>query len=98
MMKTLERGSVKIGKGRLAILNFNSARRFAGLLAAAALLLASPWLLAQTVGTGSIVGIVMDPQGKALANIKVGITNTATRARIHVISSAAGLYSTGPIQ
>lgn len=89
---------MKIGKGRLAILNFNSARRFAGLLAAAALLLASPWLLAQTVGTGSIVGIVMDPQGKPLADIKVGITNKATRARIHVITSAVGLYSSGPIQ
>jgi hypothetical protein len=98
MMKTPERGSVKIGKGRLAILNFNSARRFAGLLAAAALLLASPWLLAQTVGTGSIVGIVMDPQGKPLADIKVGITNKATRARIHVTTSAVGLYSSGPIQ
>jgi hypothetical protein len=98
MMKTQERSSVKIGKGRLAILNFNSARRFAGLLAAAALLLASPWLLAQTVGTGSIVGIVMDPQGKPLADIKVGITDKATRARIHVTTSAVGLYSSGPIQ
>jgi hypothetical protein len=98
MMKTLERGSVKIGKGRLAILNFNSARRFAGLLAAAALLLASPWLLAQTVGTGSVVGIVLDPQGKPLADIKVGITNKATRARMHVTTSAVGWYSSGPIQ
>src|SRR5580658_9154889 len=83
------------------VLHSRFVRRFAarfGLLAAAALLLASPWLVAQTVGTGSIVGIVVDPQAKPVANIQVRITNKATRARIHVTSSSVGLYSSGPIQ
>src|SRR5580698_9175909 len=83
------------------VLHSRFVRRFAarfGLLAAAALLLASPWLVAQTVGTGSIVGIVVDPQAKPVANIQVRITNKATRARIHVTTSAVGLYSSGPIQ
>jgi hypothetical protein len=97
-MKTLERDSVKIRKGRFAILNFNSARRFAGLFAAAALLFASPLLLAQTVGTGSIVGRVTDPAGKPLADTKVEITNKAKSARIHVTTSSVGWYSSGPIQ
>ena len=89
---------MKIRKGRFAILNFNSARRFAGLFAAGALLFASPLLLAQTSGTGSIVGTVSDPQVKALADAKVKITNKATAAVIHVTTSSAGLYSSGPIQ
>jgi hypothetical protein len=61
-------------------------------------LLAAPLLLAQTVGTGSIVGVVSDPQGKALAGVKVEITNKNTAAVIHVETSDAGLYSSGPIQ
>jgi hypothetical protein len=61
-------------------------------------LLASPLLMAQTVGTGSIVGIVFDPSGKALAGARVEITNKARAAVIHVTTSAAGLYSSGPIQ
>jgi carboxypeptidase family protein len=61
-------------------------------------LLATPLLLAQTVGTGSIVGVVADPQGKALAGVKVEITNKVTAAVIHVETSDAGLYSSGPIQ
>ncbi|MGA7216712.1 MAG: carboxypeptidase regulatory-like domain-containing protein [Candidatus Sulfotelmatobacter sp.] len=53
---------------------------------------------AQTVGTGNIVGIVADPQGKPLADAKVEITNKARAAAIHLTTSAAGLYSSGPIQ
>jgi hypothetical protein len=98
MMKTVERGSVKISKGRFAILNFNSARRFTGLCTAVALLFGACSLVAQTVGTGSIVGIVRDPSGKPLADTKVVITNRAKRARIHVTTSSVGLYSSGPIQ
>jgi hypothetical protein len=92
---------VNILSSRFMVLHSRFVRRFAarfGLLAAAALLLASPWLVAQTVGTGSIVGIVVDPQAKPVANIQVRITNKATRARIHVTTSAVGLYSSGPIQ
>ena len=93
-----KKGSVKIPKGRFAILNFNSARRFAGLFAAVGLLLVSPLLLAQTVGTGSIVGTVADQHGKVLADTKVEITNKATAAVIHVTTSSGGWYSSGPIQ
>jgi hypothetical protein len=89
---------VKIGKSRFAILNFNRIRRFAGLFAGVGLLFVASLLVAQTAGTGSIVGIVRDPAGKPLADTKVEITNQATRARIHVTASSEGLYSSGPIQ
>ena len=92
---------MKILKGRFAILNFNSALCFAvrfALFAAVLLLYVLPFAQAQTMGTGSIVGIVRDPAGKALANTKVEITNKATTARIHVTTSSVGLYSSGPIQ
>ncbi len=100
-MKTVERGSVKISKGRFAILNFNSALCFAarfGLFAAVGLLCASPLAQAQTVGTGSIVGIVTDPAHKVIPGAEVEITNKATRAHVHVTASSEGLYSSGPIQ
>ena len=99
--KTVERGSVKIPKGRFAILNFYSVLCFAArfsLFAAVALLCASPLAHSQTAGTGSIVGIVRDPAGKPLADTKIEITNKATGARIHVTASSEGLYSSGPIQ
>jgi len=89
---------VKIGKSRFAILNFNCTRRFAGLFAGVGLLFAASLLVAQTVGTGSIVGFVKDPAGKPLADTKVEITNKATGARIHGTASSEGLYSSGPIQ
>ncbi len=101
MMKTVERGFVKILKGRFAILNFNSVLCFAvrfAQFAAVILLCVAPLAHAQTAGTGSIVGIVRDPTGKPLADTKVEITSKATRARIHVTASSDGLYSSGPIQ
>ena len=52
--------------------------------AAAALLLALPLLWAQAAGTGSIVGVVTDPQGKGIADAKVDIRNRATGAVIHL--------------
>ena len=61
-------------------------------------LLASPLLVAQTVGTGSIVGTVADPQERALAGAKVEITSAGRAAVIHVTTSPTGLYSSGPIQ
>jgi hypothetical protein len=92
---------VNISASRFAILNF----MFSGHLTArlvvgttVALLLASPLLLAQSVGTGSIVGMVTDPQGKVIVDAKVGITNKATAAVIHVTTSSVGWYSSGPIQ
>ena len=87
--------------GRFTILKWKSSRRLVlriSRFAAAVLLLALPWLMAQTVGTGSIVGIVTDPQGKPLAGAKVEITSNAKAAVIHETTSSAGLYSSGPIQ
>jgi hypothetical protein len=83
--------------GRLTILNCNFAGRLVARFAVAALL-ASPLLMAQTVGTGSIVGMITDPQQKVLAGAKVEITNKTRAVVIHVTTSAAGLYSSGPIQ
>jgi Carboxypeptidase regulatory-like domain len=96
---------VNILTSRLSILGFSLRCRFAvqrsylALTAvfAATLLLASS-MLAQTVGTGSIVGIVIDPQGATVAGARVDITNKATAAVIHVSTSSAGNYSSGPIQ
>jgi len=78
------------------ISSYRLALRFM-VLAAVALLLASPLLPAQTVGTGSIVGVITDPQGAVVAGAKVGITNKATAAVIQVTTSSAGSYSSGPI-
>jgi hypothetical protein len=91
---------VKIRNGRFASLN-RDVRRCLGVrratLVAVTLLLASALLIAQTVGTGSIVGVVTDPQGAVVAGAKVGITNRATAAVIHVTTSSAGAYTSGPI-
>jgi hypothetical protein len=91
---------VKILNKRVVTLNFNCSRDFAKRFRvfAAVLLLAAPCLLGQTVGTGSIAGIVTDPQGKALAGTKVEIKNKATAAIIHETTSSTGTYSSGPIQ
>jgi Carboxypeptidase regulatory-like domain len=97
-MKTFRRGSVKISNGRFAILNIIFARGSAAAFAVVALMFAAAWLPAQTVGTGSIVGLVSDAKGKGLADTKVEITNRATSARIHVVTSDEGMYSSGPIQ
>jgi hypothetical protein len=67
------------------------------MVATVTFLLASVLLVAQTVGTGSIVGVVTDPQGKVIVDAKVGITNKATAAVIHVTTSSAGAYTSGPI-
>jgi hypothetical protein len=87
-------------KGRFTILNCNSSRRLSARIAVLALvgLLASPLLSAQTVGTGSIVGTVTDPQDRLLAGATVEITNKARAVVIHGTTSSQGLYSSGPIQ
>jgi Carboxypeptidase regulatory-like domain len=57
-----------------------------------------PLLLAQTVGTGNIVGVVTDPQGAVVSGARVEIRNKGTAAAIHVTTSSAGSYTSGPIQ
>jgi hypothetical protein len=96
-----KKGSVNIPNSRLTILNCNFpwrlVERFAA-LAALLLGLGLSILPAQTVGTGSIVGLVTDAQGKVVAGAKVEISNKATAAVIHQMTSSAGWYSSGPIQ
>ena len=66
------------------------------LFAAGGLLCAS-LLVAQTVGAGSIVGVVTDPQGAAIEGAKVEIANDARAFAIHVTTSSVGVYSSGAI-
>jgi len=81
-------------------LQFNSFHRLAARICfvAMGLVLCSALLPGQTIGTGSIAGLVSDSKGKGLADITVEITKQATAARIHVITSPEGVYSSGPIQ
>lgn len=50
-----------------------------------------------TVGTGNIQGVVTDQAGAALAGAKITITNQATGATSHFVTSPTGTYSSGPI-
>jgi hypothetical protein len=90
---------VNTSNSKLAIVHFNSSSRSVRqlVLTAAGMVLASALLVAQTVGTGSVMGLVTDPQGAVVSGAKVGITNKATAAVIHLTSSAAGSYTSGPI-
>src|ERR1700691_2501394 len=96
----VKKGSVNISSSRFAILNFlrlrRSFERFA-VFTLVALLLASSSIFCQTVGTGTIVGAVSDPSGAVVSGAKVDITNKATAAVIHVTTSTAGTYTSGPI-
>jgi len=89
---------VNIPHSRFAILKFDLFRRLGVALAFFALTLVPSALFSQTVATGSIVGVVSDAQENLLARAKVEITNKTTAARIHVATSALGVYSSGPIQ
>jgi len=81
-------------------LRANCPQRFAALcfLAAVVMVFPAAVLTAQTVGTGSIVGVVTDPQEKPIGNARVEIRNKAKGAVSRVTTSAAGLYSSGPLQ
>src|SRR5579859_1914914 len=50
-----------------------------------------------TVGTGSIQGVVTDQTGAVLSGAKVTITNKATAGAIHLTTSSAGTYTSGPV-
>jgi len=83
------------------MLNFNSPPRLVvrlGLFTVVALLLASPWLLAQTtISTGSIVGTITDPQGAVVAGAKVTITDKATGQVVTTSTTSAGAYASGAL-
>src|ERR1051325_10055513 len=62
------------------------------------LLLWSGVLMAQTtVGTGSIVGTVTDPQDAVVSGARVTITNTQTGQVGSLTSNAAGAFTSGPL-
>jgi hypothetical protein len=64
---------------------------------AALLGLASTTLAQSTSATGSITGIVTDPNGSAAGGVKVVITNVDTGQELDAIASSAGLYTSGPV-
>lgn len=84
---------------RFAIWSCNSPCSFGAWLKVivAAGLLCPALLVAQTVGTGNIVGLVTDTQGAVIEGARVEITNKATAAAIHVRTSSDGLYSSGAV-
>src|SRR5579864_972496 len=55
-------------------------------------------VFAQSTGTGSIQGTVTDQADAAKAGVQITITNQSTGAASHVMTSSAGVYSSGPIQ
>lgn len=55
-------------------------------------------VFAQSTGTGNILGTVTDQSDAVKAGAKITFTNTATSATSQVMSSSAGVYSSGPIQ
>ena len=50
-----------------------------------------------TNATGSIEGVVTDPQGGILPGVKITVTRADTGQVINLTSSSAGSFSTGPI-
>jgi hypothetical protein len=50
-----------------------------------------------TNATGSIEGVVTDPQGGVLPNVKITVTRADTGQVINLTASSAGEFSTGPI-
>jgi len=55
-------------------------------------------LLAQTtVGTGSIVGTIVDPSGAVVDAAKVAITNVATGHVINLTTNSSGAYNSGAL-
>lgn len=82
--------------------NLNSPRpgtRFSvlALLAALAVLLTSAAFSQTTVGTGSIVGTITDPQGAVIEGARVVITNTGTGVPVTLTTNSAGAYNSGAL-
>lgn len=77
--------------------------RIAGLLTAVGIALSwsvalLPSAYAQvSLSTGSVTGTVLDPQGAAVANAKVSITNKDTGASQVVTTNATGFYTSGAL-
>ena len=80
-------------------LNYVSGRRLrVAIMTVAALLgLASTTLAQSTSATGSITGIVTDPNGSAAGGVKVVITNVDSGQELDTVASPTGLYTSGPV-
>jgi hypothetical protein len=80
------------------VLNFSFDRLAKLTLAVAIAVICCASLVAQTIATGSIVGIVGDAKGSFIQGATLEIRSDGTGAVIHVQTSSEGLYSSGPIQ
>jgi hypothetical protein len=79
--------------------NLSIIRRFTWIFSAAVTLslLLSSALAQTTVGTGSIVGTVMDPSGAVVSGARVTITNTGTGQVVNLVTNASGVYNSGAL-
>ena len=69
-------------------------KRFAFLSSILTLLCwAAPQMHAQGITTGTIIGVVADPQGAVIPNARVTATNTATGVVLHTASLAGGDFA-----
>jgi hypothetical protein len=50
-----------------------------------------------TVGTGSIVGTLIDPSGALVAGAQIAITNVATGQVIHLTTNSSGTFNSGAL-
>lgn len=76
----------------------NWKRFFVVVLALLALVVSAQPVWSQaTVSTGSIQGTVIDPQGGAVPNAKVTISNADRGVQIALITSDSGAYTSGPL-
>lgn len=53
----------------------------------------APRIHAQGITTGTIIGVVVDPQGAVIPNARVTATNTATGVVLHTASLAGGDFA-----
>jgi hypothetical protein len=67
------------------------------LIAAFSVLLPLATFAQTTVGTGSIVGTVTDPQGAVVDNARITITNAATGQTVSVTSNGSGAFNSGAL-
>jgi len=83
---------------QVTVKNFPRVRSLAFLLLAVSLWMAASQAVAQTtISTGSIVGIVTDPSGAAVAGAKVSVKNEAVGQVIQLTTNASGAYNSGAL-
>src|SRR5262245_48892851 len=90
------RGTVPVFKWRF-VMSGKSANTFLGLLVGVFALFATPWVLAQTGGGGSIQGTITDSGGSIVRGATVVATNVATRVESARQTNEAGLYVISPL-